>query len=74
MTIYRIDGRSTTSKYAVDIIKAAPGYTSGGTYDILKAKSGGYRVYKIVGDKAWDASLADISDIPTSIIAHLGGQ
>lgn len=60
MTIYRIDGRSTTSKYVVDIIKAAPGYNGEGTYDILRTKSGGYRVFKVVGDMAMDASLKDI--------------
>lgn len=60
MTIYRIDGRSTTSKYAVDIIEAAPGYTGEGTYDVLRTKSGGYRVFKVVGDRAMDASLKDI--------------
>jgi hypothetical protein len=62
MTIYRIDGRSTTSKYAVDIIEAAPGFTGEGTYDLLRTKSGGYRVYKVVGDMAMDASLKDIPE------------
>ncbi len=60
MTTFRLNGKRTQSTRIRGIIEAAPGYTGAGTYDILKTEDGGYRVYKIVGDKAMDASLKDL--------------
>ena len=56
----RLNGKSTENARIRGIIEAAPGCTGEGTYDILRTKSGGYRVFKVVGDRAMDASLKDI--------------
>ena len=56
----RLNGKSTENARIRGIIKAAPGFTGEGTYDLLRTKSGGYRVFKVVGDRAMDASLKDI--------------
>jgi len=56
----RLNGKSTENARIRGIIEAAPGCNREGTYDILRTKSGGYRVFKVVGDRAMDASLKDI--------------
>ncbi len=58
----RLNGKSTENARIRGIIKAAPGFTGEGTYDLLRTKSGGYRVFKVVGDRAMDASLKDIPE------------
>jgi hypothetical protein len=60
MTTFRLNGKRTQSPRIRGIIEAAPGYTGAGTYDILETEDGGYRVYKIIGGKAMDASLEDL--------------
>ena len=61
MTVtYRLNGKSTENARIKGIIEMAPGFTGDGTYDIIKTKNGGYRVYKISGDRAMDASLKNI--------------
>lgn len=60
MTTFKLNGKRTQSPRIKALIEAAPGYTGAGTYDILETEDGGYRVYKIVGDKAMDASLKDL--------------
>ena len=60
MTTFRVHGKRTQSPRIKALIEAAPGYTGAGTYDILQTVEGGYRVYKIIGGKAMDASLKDL--------------
>jgi hypothetical protein len=60
MTTFRVNGRISNNEDVKRTIEAAPGYTGAGTYDILQTIEGGYRVYKIIGGKAMDASLKDL--------------
>ncbi len=73
MTTFRINGKISNSEEIKRIIEEAPGYNGEGTYDILKTKGGGYRVYKIMGEKAMDASLNDLSYLTVKTAAALLG-
>lgn len=46
-----------------DIVRRQPGYSrQHGPYRLARAKSGGIRLYALVGDQWMDASLNDIKD------------
>lgn len=73
MTTFRINGKISNNEEIKRIIEEAPGYNGEGTYDILKTNSGGYRVYKIMGEKAMDASLNDLPYFTTTEAAAILG-
>lgn len=58
--VYRINGEQTSSQAVIEAIQSAPGFDGSGTYDLLRTRAGGIRVYRIVGGQPMDASLRDI--------------